>query len=92
MATNKYKIQFGKDEKESPNEYNYIAVELNLTAGTDDKTGANVSFRIESGTPVGQFDMDRTTSFKSLSLEETRELVKKLNSFIETGEKFLSDY
>lgn len=92
MLTSKYGIQFGKNEKESPDEYNFITIKLNLSTVAINEVNADISFEIESGIKVDQFDMDRTSSFKKLTLEETKELVKKLSNFIETGGKFLTDY
>ncbi|MFZ2970619.1 MAG: hypothetical protein WA063_05715, partial [Minisyncoccia bacterium] len=55
------------------------------------KTSVNIDFEIKSGYPDGQFDMDRTSALKTLSLNDAKKLAAKLNEFVIAGERFLSD-
>ena len=87
-----YKIVFGKTESESSNNtYNNMTVRLGLSAN-EDGAHAAISVTIEEGYPEGQFDMNRKTTSKSISIEEAKQLVMKLNCFITRGERFLEEY
>lgn len=84
-------IQFGKIEEESPHDYANMTARLNLHA-SGETVEANIGFTIESGSEVGQFDMDRNRESCVLSLKDAEQLIEKLTQFVATGKKFIKDY
>jgi hypothetical protein len=86
---NKHRIQFGEteEEQEDGSDYSCLIVNLMLKVnGIDKKT--EISFNIQEGIPMSPIDMRRENISYNLSIEETKRLVEKLNTFVATAEKF----